>query len=44
MLSEQAQDAGEHPSFRRAAYRPELCDPLWEKMDSIVASVQREGA
>jgi len=28
----------EHPSFRRAAHREDLCPPLWSEMDRIVAS------
>ena len=27
---------GEHPAFRRAAYRPGLCDSLWAEIDSII--------
>lgn len=26
----------EHPDFRRAAYRPGLCDDLWREIDAIV--------
>lgn len=28
----------EHPAFRKAAYRPGLCDPLWEEIDSLVST------
>ena len=30
----------EHPAFRRAAYRAGLCDPLWEELDALLATVQ----
>jgi (p)ppGpp synthase/HD superfamily hydrolase len=26
----------EHPEFRRAAYRPGLCDALWREIDAII--------
>lgn len=26
----------EHPDFRRAAYRPGLCDDLWREIDAII--------
>lgn len=26
----------EHPAFREAAYRPDLCDELWAEMDGII--------
>lgn len=29
----------EHVEFRRAAYRPGLCDPLWEEIDTIIGAV-----
>lgn len=29
--------ADEHPAFRKSAYRPGLCDDLWQEMDSILA-------
>lgn len=28
----------EHPSFRRAAYRRGLCEPLWEELDALLAT------
>jgi len=27
---------GEHPTFRQAAYRPGLCDPLWSELDALL--------
>ena len=27
----------EHPAFRQAAYRPGLCDELWEELERILA-------
>ena len=27
----------EHPTFRQATYRPELCDELWEELERIVS-------
>ncbi len=29
---------GEHDAFRRAAFRPGLCDPLWAELDASLAS------
>ena len=26
----------EHPSFRRAAYREDLCEPLWRELDALL--------
>jgi (p)ppGpp synthase/HD superfamily hydrolase len=26
----------EHPDFRRAAYRPGLCDDLWQEIDAVI--------
>ncbi|WP_431261630.1 HD domain-containing protein [Roseateles chitinivorans] len=28
---------GEHPTFRAAAYRPGLCDPLWVELDALLS-------
>jgi (p)ppGpp synthase/HD superfamily hydrolase len=28
---------GEHTSFRSAAYRPGLCDPLWVELDALLS-------
>jgi guanosine-3',5'-bis(diphosphate) 3'-pyrophosphohydrolase len=28
---------GEHEVFRRAAYRPALCEPLWHELDALLA-------
>ena len=28
----------EHPAFRRAAYRPGLCDDLWEQLDALIGT------
>jgi guanosine-3',5'-bis(diphosphate) 3'-pyrophosphohydrolase len=27
----------EHEAFRRAAYRPALCEPLWSELDALLA-------
>ncbi len=27
---------GEHPDFRKAVYRPGLCDPLWREIDTLI--------
>ena len=32
---------GEHPSFRRAAYRAGLCEELWEKIEAIIVRAPR---
>lgn len=29
---------GEHPTFRSAAWRPALVDPLWQELDAILGS------
>jgi hypothetical protein len=26
----------EHPTFRRAAYREGLCEPLWRELDALL--------
>lgn len=28
----------EHPAFRAAAYRPGLCDGLWEEIERLLAT------
>lgn len=29
---------GEHPEFRKAVYRPDLCEPVWAENDAITGS------
>jgi len=31
----------EHPAFRAAAYRPGLCEELWERLDQAIASGEK---
>jgi hypothetical protein len=32
--------ASEHPSFRRAAYREGLCEPLWRELDALLNAAE----
>lgn len=35
---------GEHPAFRRAAYREGLCEPLWVELDTLLEAAATTGA
>ena len=30
---------GEHPEFRKAVYRPDLCEPVWAEIDAIIGTL-----
>jgi (p)ppGpp synthase/HD superfamily hydrolase len=34
----------EHPSFRQAAYRAGLCEPLWQELDALLAASAWSGS
>jgi len=31
---------GEHPEFRKAVYRPGLCEPVWAEIDAAVGGAR----